>query len=257
MQPLRVHGVQTALHWEDFDANKDHFDGLLTQTRGETDLILLPEMFGSGFTMDPTRVAQEMNGDGVIWMQKTAVKLDCALMGSLVIKEEQNYYNRLICAEADGSVSYYDKRHLFTYAGEHKSYTAGHHHLIMTVHGWRVLGLVCYDLRFPVWSRNVWNYDLLVYVANWPAPRIDAWKTLLKARAIENQCYVIGVNRIGHDPAGNEYPGMSCAFDMSGKLLYDAGADEEILDVTLHHEPLHDHRRQFSFLHDMDRFQIG
>ncbi|HLF63082.1 MAG TPA: amidohydrolase [Saprospiraceae bacterium] len=257
MQPLRVHYLQTDLHWEDFQANRTHLEPKLSTLRGHSDLILLPEMFGSGFTMQPEQVAQEMSGEAVSWMQDMAKELDAAIMGSLVIKEDQNYFNRLICAESDGSVSFYDKRHLFSYGGEDKSYTPGRHHLILTIKGWRILGLICYDLRFPVWSRNVWNYDLLVYVANWPVTRIDAWQTLLKARAIENQSYVVGVNRVGSDPLDINYPGMSAVYDMAGNLLHESGSGEEIGAVTLQYDTLHDYRNHFSFLHDMDRFQIG
>lgn len=257
MQPLRVHYLQTDLHWENFPANRTHLEPKLTALGGHADLILLPEMFGSGFTMTPEHIAQEMSGEAVTWMQEMAKKLDTAIMGSLVIKEEQNYYNRLICAESDGSVSFYDKRHLFSYAGEHKSYSPGRHHLLLTIKGWRILGLICYDLRFPVWSRNVWNYDLLIYVANWPVTRIDAWKTLLKARAIENQAYVIGVNRVGEDPMHNHYPGNSAVYDMAGKLLHESGSVEETGSVILKHDVLQDYRGHFSFLNDMDRFQIN
>lgn len=257
MQPLRLHYLQADLHWEDFRANQQHLDQQLASLEGKSDLIILPEMFGSGFTMEPERVAQQMNGEGVNWMQDTARKMDSAIMGSLVIQEGPNYYNRLICAEADGAVSFYDKRHLFSHSGENKAYTPGHHHLILTIKGWRILTLICYDLRFPVWSRNIWNYDLLVYVANWPATRIEAWRALLKARAIENQAIVAGVNRVGNDPLGNDYPGMSAVYDMAGKLLYESGTEEEVGNVTLHHDVLSEYRNHFSFLHDMDRFQIG
>ena len=256
MQPLRLHYFQADLYWEDFQANQQLIDQHLSPLQGKTDLILLPEMFGSGFTMEPARVAQEMSGPGVTWMQDTARKLDSAVMGSLVIQEGPNYYNRLICAEADGSVSFYDKRHLFSFAGENKSYTPGHHHLILTIKGWKILSLICYDLRFPVWSRNVWNYDLLVYVANWPATRIEAWQTLLRARAIENQSFVVGVNRVGVDPLGNAYPGLSAVYDMAGKLLHESGSQEELGNVTLQKDVLADYRSHFSFLNDMDRFQI-
>jgi predicted amidohydrolase len=257
MQPLRVKYLQTELHWEDFSANRNRFTEKLQPLKGTADLILLPEMFGSGFTMQPEHVAQEMDGEGVQWMKEMAGKLGSAILGSLVIKDEGRYYNRLICAEGDGSVSYYDKRHLFSLAGENAAYTAGQHHLIMTIRGWRILTLICYDLRFPVWSRNVWNYDLLLYVANWPEPRIDAWKTLLKARAIENQAYVIGVNRTGSDPNGNKYPGNSLVYDMSGEVLHASGSEEETGSITLEHASLHAYRAKFSFLHDMDRFQIN
>ncbi len=257
MQPLRLHYLQADLHWEDFRANQQNLDEKLSCLEGKADLILLPEMFGSGFTMQPERVAQEMSGEGVVWMQDTARKMDSAIMGSLVIQDGPNYYNRLICAEADGSVSFYDKRHLFSYAGEHKSYTAGQHHLILTIKGWRILGLICYDLRFPVWSRNVWHYDLLVYVANWPITRIEAWQTLLKARAIENQSYVAGINRVGVDPLGNQYPGLSGVYDMAGKLLHESGSQEALGNVVLQRDVLVDYRNHFSFLNDMDRFQIS
>lgn len=256
MQELRLLCLQADLHWQDFQANRQHMDRLLASAQGQPDVIILPEMFGSGFTMQPETVAQEMEGEAVQWMRDTAGKRNATLMGSLVIREGQHFLNRLVCAEPDGTINYYDKRHLFSYAGEHEHYTAGNHHLLITIKGWRIMTLICYDLRFPVWSRNVWNYDLLVYVANWPVQRIDAWKTLLKARAIENQAYVAGVNRVGTDPNGNVYSGQSVVYDMTGNILHACGESEETPLVVLDNDALTGFRGQFAFLQDRDRFYI-
>jgi predicted amidohydrolase len=256
MNALRVHYLQAALRWEDFPANRTQLDQQLTTITGDTDLIVLPEMFGSGFTMQPRRVAQTMSGPAVTWMLETARRRQAAVMGSLVIEDDGKYYNRLICADADGSIQYYDKRHLFTFAGEEKEYTAGQHHLLVTVNGWRILPLICYDLRFPVWCRNIFPYDVLVFVANWPKPRIEAWTALLKGRAIENQCYVIGVNRVGEDPGGNIYTGQSGVYDMGGTAIRVSGDQEEVGHVVLDYQALVDYRKRFAFLPDRDHFTI-
>lgn len=256
MEPFHLTYLQIDLHWEDFPANQQRLDHYISALNQPSDLILLPEMFGSGFTMEPQHVAQEMNGPAVQWMGETAQKSGASIMGSLVIQEEGQYFNRLLCADPDGSIQYYDKRHLFSYAGEEKTYTPGNHHLILTIKGWRILPLICYDLRFPVWSRNVSGYDILVYVANWPTPRIDAWTALLKARAIENQCYVAGVNRVGEDPLGNQYSGQSAVFDMGGHVVIGSGDKEETRTAVLDHQVLTDYRKRYTFLPDRDHFTL-
>lgn len=254
MQPLRLHYVQADLQWEDSHANLKHLSELISGLEG--DVILLPEMFSTGFTVDPQNVAEGMSGTAVTWMLEAARNSGAVVIGSLVIGDTDHYYNRLICAEPDGVLNYYNKRHLFTYAGEHHSFAPGKHHLLLTVKGWRILPLVCYDLRFPVWSRNTQQYDLLVYVANWPAPRIHAWTTLLQARAIENQCYVAGVNRVGEDPNGNHYSGQSAVYDMAGQPLRTSASAEEVGTIDLDAGALQVYRQRFPFLQDRDQFQI-
>ena len=253
---IKIAYLQLHLAWEDWEANTRQISRLIDGMGQDVDIILLPEMFGSGFTMEPGRVAQPMSGPVVQWMSTLALKKDCHVMGSLVIEEEGKFYNRLINAGPTETVSFYDKRHLFSLAGEDEKYTAGNHRLIDTIKGWRICPLVCYDLRFPVWSRNDIGYDILVYVVNWPEPRIDAWRTLLKARAIENQCYVVGVNRVGRDQNEFNYVGASSAFDMSGGLIHQSGPDEELHVLEFHREPLGQFRRAYNFLADKDSYSI-
>ena len=254
--PLRICYLQTVLHWEDYPANEVHFAHLLDRLEDQVDLILFPEMFGTGYLMKPERIAQPMDGPAVRWMTQVAHERQAVLIGSLAVEDETGYHNRMICAEPDGMISHYDKRHLFTFAGEHEQYTAGSHQLLITVKGWRIMPLICYDLRFPVWSRNVSGYDVLLYVANWPTPRVHAWTTLLKARAIENQSYVVGVNRIGEDENGNTYPGRSAVYDMAGLPMHESDDREDMPTITLDFPSLKAYREKFAFLPDSDRFQI-
>lgn len=256
MADLSVGIIQPDLIWENWRANAEAIERLIDGLQAPVDLVLLPEMFGSGFSMTPDKIAQDMEGPAVQWMSQTATTLQASLMGSLVIEDDGHYYNRLIHATPGGSLSYYDKRHLFTYAGEDKNYAGGNHRLITTVKGWRICPLVCYDLRFPVWSRNDLDYDLLVYVANWPAPRIEAWSALLKARAIENLSFCIGVNRVGSDPLGNDYLGASSAYDHAGTLLHDCGAEEAVAVVRLDKGAMEKFREQYNFLADRDSYTI-
>jgi predicted amidohydrolase len=213
-------------------------------------------MFATGYSMQPDAVAQTMDGPAVEWMRSTAARTGAVIMGSLAIQADGDYYNRLIVAEPDDTLNYYDKRHLFSFAGEHEVYKPGTHQLLVTVKGWKIMPLVCYDLRFPVWSRNAEGYDLLVYVANWPTPRQEAWTVLLKARAIENQSYVVGVNRVGSDPNGNEYPGKSVVYDMAGRALHESDGEEDTGMAVLCHETLLEYRSRFAFLPDRDTFLI-
>ena len=206
--------------------------------------------------MEPGAVAQSMNGPAVLWMSEIASARNAHVLGSLVITEDAKYYNRLICAHPDGTFSCYDKRHLFTYADEDKHYTAGSHRMEFEVNGWRICPLVCYDLRFPVWSRNTTGFDVLIYVANWPSARAEAWTTLLKARAIENLCYTIGLNRIGQDANGLLYPGISEVFDMGGKSIYRSEDAADVAKLTLQRKPLEEFRERYNFLADRDSFII-
>ncbi|MCL4151052.1 UNVERIFIED_CONTAM: hypothetical protein GTU68_054534, partial [Idotea baltica] len=215
---LEVACIQTELIWENPKENRAVFEDKINQL-AQVDLIILPEMFSTGFTMNPSSVAESMDGLTVQWMVKMAQSTDAAIMGSLVIKEKGHYFNRLVFAEPSGEIKQYDKRHAFTLAGEDKAYTVGQDKLIITYKDWKICPMICYDLRFPVWSRNRNEYDVLIYVANWPKPRILAWDTLLKARAIENMSYCVGVNRIGQDINGYEYIGHSAVYGPLGEEL--------------------------------------
>lgn len=220
MKDLKVSIIQDELDWQDAAANRErydaHIDSLLSE---ETDLIVLPEMFSTGFCMQPGGIAETMDGLTVAWMREQADRSGAVITGSIILEEGEQYKNRMIWARSDGSLAYYDKRHLFRYGEEHIHYTAGNERVIVELHGWRIMLQVCYDLRFPVWSRNRNDYDVALYVANWPAPRQYAWDTLLRARAIENQVYVVGVNRIGSDGIGNDFTGGSAILDCLGKPI--------------------------------------
>ncbi|MBS1587225.1 MAG: amidohydrolase [Bacteroidetes bacterium] len=253
---LNITLVQSDIVWEDKQANLSHYEQLIAPVANK-EVVVLPEMFSTGFSMAPKRLAEPMNGPSVQWMKNMALKHRCILTGSLIIEDHGKYYNRLLWVQPDGNLGYYDKRHLFAYAEEDKHYSRGEKRLIAQVKGWRICLMVCYDLRFPVWSRNLDNaYDVLIYVANWPERRSLAWKTLLQARAIENQCYVIGVNRVGKD--GNEisYSGDSSVFGPLGEAIWQQHMDEAVHTVTLSKENLNETRRHFPFLNDADKFMI-
>jgi predicted amidohydrolase len=249
--------IQTALTWEDAEANRQNLTEKINSINESTDLILLPEMFSTGFTMRPEAVAERMDGPTVAWMKKMAAERDCAVTGSLVVEEDGNYYNRLFFVLPDGSYKTYDKRHLFSLAGEDKAYTKGNERLIVEYRGWKICLLICYDLRFPVFARNTENYDLLLYVANWPEPRIQAWDILLKARAIENVCYVAGVSRTGQDENGHNYPGHSQVVDMLGNTIIDSGSNDGVYTATLNKNELAATRVKFSFLDNRDSFTLA
>lgn len=253
---LRVSLVQSVLYWENSEANKAALTNYIEQLKGQTDLIILPEMFTSGFTMAPQKVAETMSGSTVYWMKSKAAQLNAAIVGSLVIEEGGNYYNRLLWVNPDGTIFHYDKRHLFTLAGEHKSYTSGKRRLIVEYKGWKICPLICYDLRFPVWSRNDVEYDMLVFVANWPTPRIHHWDHLLIGRAIENQCYTLGVNRVGEDKNGLQYCGHSAIVDFNGKLLIRISNQEAVFTAKLSKNDLLAFRQKLPFLEDRDAFHI-
>lgn len=254
---MKIALVQTSLAWENPTENRSHFAKKIMNFKEDVDLIVLPELFSSGFTMHPKAVAETMHGDTIAWLQDLAKANNCAITGSLVIEENSNFYNRLVFVFPDGDWKTYDKRHLFTLAGEDKAYTAGREKLIIEYKGFKICPLICYDLRFPVFSRNTAsNYDVLLYVANWPSPRINAWDALLKARAIENCCYVVGVNRIGMDANDLDYPGHSQAIDFAGNLLHDSGSKAEVAVVELGKKELLEFRTRFAFLADQDRFTV-
>ncbi|MCL4138439.1 UNVERIFIED_CONTAM: hypothetical protein GTU68_042222 [Idotea baltica] len=250
--------VQTDLVWEDPELNRLNLSEKISAISKPVDLILLPEMFTSGFTMEPKKVAETMSGKTIAWLREVAIKKNSAISGSLVIVEGNNYYNRLVFVYPNGDIKSYNKRHTFTLAGEDKEYTAGSDKLIVEYKGWKICPMVCYDLRFPVWARNTENYDLLFYVANWPKPRIEAWHTLLKARAIENMSYCVGVNRIGIDNNEYEYTGNSVAFDTLGEQISKLKPYEDATEIiTLSKTDLLATREKFKFLEDRDDFTIN
>jgi predicted amidohydrolase len=254
-ESLKVVLVQTALVWENPEENRESLSRKLKSLKDDVDILILPEMFTTGFTMSPENVQIEEGVKTVEWMKQKAKAIGAAIIGSIVFKEGENYYNRLWFVKPDGSTTSYDKRHTFTLAGEDKKYTAGDKKLIETYKGFTFCPLICYDLRFPVWSRNTEKYDILLYVANWPKPRIEAWDTLLKARAIENMAYVIGVNRVGIDGSGHEYPGHSAVYNTLGKEI--AFSDQEqLIEITLYKNHLRKTRNTLRFLDDMDNFNL-
>lgn len=249
--------IQTDLVWENPDQNRKAFAEKINALPSSVDLIILPEMFTTGFTMNAEAVAESMEGPSVKWLKSIAKHNNAAITGSLVIKEHGQYFNRLIFAEPSGEISTYDKKHTFTLAGEHNVYTAGLDRTLISYKGWRICPLICYDLRFPVWARNTDAYDLLIYVANWPKPRISAWDALLKARAIENMAYCIGVNRIGLDGTGHEYPGHSAVYDVLGNRLDAIKPNEDLVkQVTLSKSHISKYREKLGFLKDKDDFNL-
>jgi predicted amidohydrolase len=253
---LRVTLVQTELAWQDPAANRHRLAAHLRGLSSHTDLVALPEMFSTGFSMDAAALAEDMAGPTIGWMREEAAALGCVITGSLIVREEGRCYNRLVWARPDGTLQHYDKRHLFRIAGEQDHYAAGGRRLVVELKGWRVCPMICYDLRFPVWSRNRDDYDLLLYVANWPQRRAHAWSTLLKARAIENLSYVVGVNRIGRDGNGATYAGDSVALDFLGQTLSSEGGGDRVETAVLDLESLHAYRRSFPAHLDADRFEL-
>jgi len=254
---LKIALIQSNLIWEDPTQNRVNFAEKIKQIEEQVDVILLPEMFTSGFTMNPKQVAETMQGESINWMREIAKRSEAAIGGSLVISENQNYYNRFVFAKSDGSLETYDKRHTFTLAGEDKVYKAGSKKLIVDYKGWKLCPLVCYDLRFPVWARNVEDYDVLLYVANWPKPRISAWDALLKARAIENMSYCVGLNRVGLDINNYEYPGHSAVCNGLGEMISSIKDDQEQIEtITLSKHHLEEVRRKLKFLNDRDDFNL-
>ncbi|WP_456443623.1 amidohydrolase [Caldithrix abyssi] len=257
MSDLRVTLVQTNLHWQNPSKNRSALEGKLEEASAQSDLVVLPEMFTTGFTMEAARVAEEMDGPTIGWMRKWAVEMNIHIIGSLIIKEDNRYYNRLIWMTNRGEYYHYDKRHLFRMAGENEVYSAGNKLLTLKVNGWKVRPFICYDLRFPVWSRNVdLAYDVAIYIANWPERRRNVWRILLQARAAENQAFVIGVNRTGADGLGIKYSGDSLAVDPVGNILEDLKDKEKMATCQLSRAQLDQFRQKFPSWKDADRFEI-
>lgn len=254
---LHIALLQTDLIWEKPEQNRANFSKKIASIVAPVDIIVLPEMFTSGFTMHPSSVAETMDGETMSWLKTLAAQKQSAITGSLVIKENDHFYNRMVFVHPDGTVDHYDKRHTFTLAGEDKVYTSGNKKIMVNYKGWKICPLVCYDLRFPVWSRNADHYDVLIYVASWPTVRMLAWDTLLRARAIENMSYCVGVNRVGTDANNHEYSGHSAVYDVLGKRIDNIPYDIEAIEiVTLNKEDIASNRDKFSFLADRDQFSI-
>ncbi|HUB89960.1 MAG TPA: amidohydrolase [Dyella sp.] len=264
MQTLNVTLVQGATRWHDAPANREYYGALVRRVAGQSDLVVLPETFLSGFSNDTRVSAEGMDGEGVAWMRALATEVGAVVTGSLAIREDK-VYNRLIWARPDGTYAQYDKRHLFRMAGEHTRYGGGSERLIVELKGWRILPQVCYDLRFPVWLRNRrlasaaggMDYDLALFVANWPAPRRQPWRTLLRARAIENLAYVVGVNRVGVDGNDLPYAGDSAVIDPLGEPLLELGPQEQLVTVAIDPAPLLQHRERFPAWMDADEFMLS
>ncbi|ANE51800.1 amidohydrolase [Flavisolibacter tropicus] len=261
MSSLSVTLIQTALHWEDKASNLQMLEQKINSITEKTHIVVLPEMFSTGFSMRPEALAETMQGETVAWMKRIATEKRIILTGSAIIEEEGQYYNRLIWMLPNGQYGYYNKRHLFAFAGEDQHYSGGDQRFIASVNGWKINLLVCYDLRFPVWARQQYTaegfeYDVLIYVANWPERRNTAWKTLLQARAIENQCYVVGVNRVGKDGNDIYHSGDSMVVTALGEVLYHKEHDEDVVTIQLEKEALQAVREKLPFWKDADQFDL-
>jgi omega-amidase len=268
MQPLRVSLIQGATRWHDPAGNREYYAAMMAPLRGHTDLCVLPETFTSGFSNEAIHNAENMRGESVDWIREQSRTLDAAVTGSVQLRVETDagikVHNRLLFATPEGQVRHYDKRHLFRYAGEHERYAGGIERLIVEWKGWKIFPLVCYDLRFPIWIRNrfdqakkTFDYDLVLFVANWPSARSYAWRTLLRARAIENLSYCVGLNRVGIDGNNLHYGGESSVLDFIGTPLIEFGAQEQVATATLSHDALASHRERFPAWMDADEFRIG
>ncbi|MDX6180692.1 amidohydrolase [Flavobacterium sp. Fl-77] len=253
---MKIALIQSDLYWEDIAKNRSHFNEQINSIQQKVDLIVLPEMFSTGFTMNASAVAETMQGETILWMQSVAKEKNVAITGSLIVTEKAQYYNRMLFVFPSGEIQYYNKRHLFSLAGEDKFYTKGTQKTIIDYLGWKICLQICYDLRFPVFARNTENYDLLLYVANWPKVRTNAWDALLKARAIENMTYVLGVNRIGVDANNYEYIGHSQAIDFLGHFLLEPQEQEGVFIVELDKKTMLETRQKLDFLSDKDEFEI-
>ena len=254
MPDLTITLIQTDLVWEEIDTNLTMLTQKIVDVRESTDLIVLPEMFSTGFSLSAPQLAEAMDGKAVSWLRSTAVDCSATIVGSLIIKEEERFYNRLVCCRPDGGLTHYDKKHLFRYAEEEKVFSPGKAHGDFSIRGCRVRPFICYDLRFPIWSRNLGtSYDLALYVANWPASRSVHWKTLLQARAIENQAYVVGVNRVGTDGNDIDYCGDSMVVGPQGNILALLDEEDRTFTITLDFDALQTYRQQFPAWMDADQ----
>lgn len=254
-EKLKVTIIQSELHWENAEANRAMFSEKIQNIEGETDLIVLPEMFSTGFSMNAENLAEPTHGETLQWMISEAEKNNCAITGSVIIAENDKFYNRLFFVFPDDTFQKYDKKHTFTLAKENEVYSNGSERLTVDYKGWKICPLVCYDLRFPVWARNTEDYDVLMYVANWPKVRTVAWDTLLRARAIENMAYCVGVNRVGFDGNDHEYSGHSAVYDVLGKQVSTTNYETDFIEtVILEKEHIESNRKHLQFLNDRDSF---
>lgn len=253
---LNISLIQMDIVWENPAKNRALLEPKIASLQGLQHIIVLPEMFNTGFSMQAEKLAEMMDGETVNWMKEQAGKNRCILTGSMIIKEEEKYYNRLLWVLPNGEVAYYDKRHLFSYAGENVDFSPGEKRMIAQVNGWKICLQVCYDLRFPVWARNTDDYDILLYVANWPEKRNYVWENLLQARSIENMSFVIGVNRVGEDGNGHQYIGNTSIYSPLGELIEKAPNEEKIITHTFKYAELEESRAKFPFLNDRDAFVL-
>ena len=261
MQNLNLSIIQSDLHWEEPTANRAMFEEIIWSKIQKTDVIILPEMFTTGFSREAKKLAEVPLTNTYKWMCQVAKEKSALVVGSYITKDGTDFFNRMYCVFPDGHEVHYDKRHLFTLAKEHHTFTAGTEKKIIDWKGWKICPLVCYDLRFPVWAKNKfedgeYNYDLLIYSANWPSPRVNAWDTLLKARAIENQCYVAGANRIGVDGYEYEYSGHSGIYDYLGDTVAMQSSGETVISAELKKIELDEFRAKYPFVKDGDKFEI-
>ncbi len=253
MQDLKVTLIQSELVWEDIDSNLTEFDAKITAIEEDTHLVILPEMFSTGFSMNAAALAQDMEGSAVQWIQKKSRDIHADIVGSIIINDEGKFYNRLVWAKPEGNLLAYDKRHLFRMAGEEKIYSAGSKNITVELNGWKIRPFICYDLRFPVWTRNMKNqYDMAVFIANWPERRAEHWRVLLQARAVENQCYVIGVNRVGTDGNGLTYSGDSSVIDPWGTVIFQKSNHPCTITTQLTYDLLKRCREDFPVWMDAD-----
>lgn len=256
-QDLSVFLVQADVKWQDIEGNLKMFDQIIDESSNGCDLVVLPEMFTTGFSMEPDKLAETMNGKAVSWITSKAKEANTAIIGSVIIEDNGKYFNRLLFALPSGELKTYDKRHLFRMGDEHNHYSGGNERLIVEYKGWRICPLICYDLRFPVWSRNINDYDLLIYIASWPSVRSFPWRTLLVARAIENQCYVVGVNRVGVDGTGLAYTGDSAVINARGEYLTGlVPGEKSTAHAQLSWRELSHFREKFPVMLDGDKFRI-
>jgi omega-amidase len=256
MQDLKITIIQPNIIWEDIKSNLAKYSDIIYDGIESTDLIVFPEMFTTGFSMNPEILKEKMNGNTVLWMKKLAEEKNASVLGSLIIEENGKIFNRAIWVFPDGKTEFYDKKHLFAMGQEHLHYSAGTEKTIVEFRGWKFCPLICYDLRFPIWGRNAENYDVLIYMANWPSPRHHHWKVLLAARAVENQSYCIGVNRTGFDGTGLKYVGDSCMISPKGFAEF-MGEYEAAQTFEISYSELLDYRKNFPFLADRDKFQLN
>ncbi len=258
MRDLKITLIQTELVWEDIESNLAGFDAKIDAIEDDTHLIVLPEMFTTGFSMNAADLAQDMNGSSIAWVQEKSRQKNVDIVGSVIVKADGKFFNRLLWAKPDGKIFTYDKRHLFRMAGEEKVYSAGHENITVDLLGWKIRPFICYDLRFPVWTRNIAiQYDTAIFIANWPERRSWHWKLLLQARAIENQCYVIGVNRVGTDGNDHSYSGDSSIFDPWGNILFQKRNQACTHTAELSYDVLQKSRESFPVWMDADNDLIS